>query len=193
MRHYLGPAFRMTLLLTILTGLVYPLVMTGLCQALFPRQANGSMIAGANGEVVGSALIGQNFTSADYFHSRPSAAGKGYDAENSGGSNLGPTSQALMNRVQADAAAFARDNPAFKDPLPADLLTSSGSGLDPDISPASARAQVARVAAARGVYTGLVLALVNSRIEPPQLGFLGEARVNVLQLNLALDRQFPRR
>ncbi len=184
------PAFRAVLLITIVTGLVYPGVVTGLAQALFHDKANGSMLTD-NGQVVGSSLIGQNFTKPEYFHGRPSAAGSGYDGMASSGSNYGPTNQKLIDRVKADEAAFRKDNPDFTGPIPADLLTASGSGLDPEISPASAQAQVARVAKARGVDAGVLAKLVDGHVEGRQFGVLGEARVNVLMLNMALDQQFP--
>ncbi|MBZ5575286.1 MAG: potassium-transporting ATPase subunit KdpC [Acidobacteriia bacterium] len=182
---------RATIVLTILTGLAYPLLVTGLAQALFHRQANGSMVD-VNGKTVGSELIGQRFTKPEYFHGRPSAAGNdGYDALASGGSNLGPTNQKLVDRVQTDLKKFRAENPGFTGPIPADLLTSSASGLDPDLSPASAEAQVARVAAARGVPAGSIQALVAQRTQGRQWGLFGEPRVNVLLLNLDLDRSFP--
>ncbi|HEY7839854.1 MAG TPA: potassium-transporting ATPase subunit KdpC [Terriglobales bacterium] len=184
----MGPALRLMLLLTLITGIAYPLAVTGVCQLLFPAQANGSLIV-AHGSVIGSRLIGQTFAAPEYFHGRPSASGD--DPQNSGGSNLGPTSQALIDRVAKAIAVFRAQNPHYHGPIPADLVTTSGSGLDPDISPASAAAQVDRVAAARGVPAGQVLVLVQHLTTPPQLGFLGDARVNVLELNLALDRQFP--
>lgn len=185
MWKHISPAFRMMLLFTVVTGIAYPLLMTGLCQLLFPAQANGSLVV-HNGQVVGSRLIGQNFAGAGYFQSRPSASN--YDPTASGGSNLGPTSQALNDRLQKAEAAFRQQNPDFRGPIPADLLTASGSGLDPDISPAAAAAQVPRVAAARHLGEPQVRDLVRSLIVPPQWGFLGEARINVLELNLALDR-----
>ena len=184
-----------TLVLTILVGLAYPLLVTGLAQALFHRQANGSVVE-ANGKVVGSELIGQRFTKPEYFHGRPSAAGNdGYDANAAGGgaSNLGPTNQKLVERVQADIKKFRAENPGFTDPIPADLLTSSGSGLDPHISPASAEAQVARVAAARGVGPERISELVAKNTEGRQWGVFGEPRVNVLLLNLELDQSVPTR
>jgi|SRR5579863_467848 len=188
-----GPAFRLTLLLTVVTGLVYPGVVTALCQLLFPRQANGSLVA-VNDQVVGSSLLGQNFARPEYFQPRPSAAGNdGYDAAASSGSNLGPTNQKLMDRVKASVDKFHKENPDYTGPLPADLVTASGSGLDPDISPASAEAQAPRIAKARGVHFDQIVQLARENTQGRTMGFLGEPRVNVLSLNLALDRQFPRR
>jgi K+-transporting ATPase ATPase C chain len=185
------PGLRMTLLLTVLTGLLYPGLVTGLCQALFPRQANGSLLYG-NGRTAGSALIGQGFTRPEYFQARPSAAGAdGYDAASSSGSNLGPTSRKLAERTRASVEKFRTENPDFTGPIPADLVTASGSGLDPHISPASAETQVARVAKARGVNPDSIRHLVAQFTEGRDLGFLGEPRVNVLELNLALDGRFP--
>ncbi|MDX1982905.1 MAG: potassium-transporting ATPase subunit KdpC [Bryobacteraceae bacterium] len=181
------PGLRMTLLLTVLTGLVYPGLVTGLCQVLFPAQANGSLIT-RNGKVTGSELIGQNFTRPEYIQPRPSAAGSdGYDASASGGSNLGPTSQKLIDRVRASAAALKAGNPAHIGPLPADAVTASASGLDPHLSPASVRMQLDRVAQARRVSAAEVEEIANRFIEGRDLGFLGEPRVNVLKLNMALD------
>jgi len=182
----------MTLLLTILTGLIYPGVVTGIAQLLFPSRANGSLIQ-VNGRYIGSELIGQNFTKPEYFQGRPSAAGNGYDPTSSGGSSLGPVNQKLHDRVKDAVAAFHKQNPDFQGPIPADLLTASGSGLDPDISPASAQAQAVRVAKARGVDVTQVHQLIGENTKGPELGVLGESRVNVLLLNLALDRQFPRK
>jgi K+-transporting ATPase ATPase C chain len=182
----------MTLLLTVLTGLIYPGVVTGLCQVFFRHQANGSLLS-QNGQVIGSALIGQNFSKPEYFHPRPSAAGNdGYDATASSGSNLGPTSQKLADRMKASAGQYRKENPLYRGPIPADALTASASGLDPDISVANANIQAARVATARGAKTAAVEALIAATTENRDLGFLGEPRVNVLQLNLALDRQFRR-
>jgi|SRR6187402_387381 len=182
---------RMTLLLTVLTGLIYPGIVTGLCQVLFRAQANGSLIT-RDGKTVGSALIGQNFTRAEYLQPRPSAAGAdGYDAAASGGSNLGPTSQKLMDRLKGAAAKVRADNPAFQGDLPADMTTASGSGLDPHVSPESAGVQVARLAAARGVPAEQVRLLIEAHTEERELGFLGEPRVNVLAVNLALDEKYP--
>ena len=185
------PAFRITLLLTILTGLIYPGVVTGLAQVLFHNQANGSLIT-EDGRVIGSSLIGQNFTKLEYFHPRPSAAGSdGYDATASGGSNYGPTNQKLIDRVKGDLEKFHKDNPDYTGPIPADLLTTSASGIDPHISPASAAAQVARVAKARGMDAGALQKFVDGRVEARTGGFIGEPVVNVLLLNLELDKQFP--
>ena len=184
-----------TIVLTIVFGLAYPLVFTGLAQVLFPHQANGSLVR-VNGKVVGSELIGQRFTKPEYFHGRPSAAGNdGYDAVASGGgaSNLGPTNQKLVDRVKTDVQKFRAENPTYTGPIPADLVTSSGSGLDPHISPASAEAQVARVASARGVAPELIAGLVAKHTEGRQWGLFGEPRVNVLLLNLDLDQTLPAR
>jgi len=187
----LKPAILITIVFTILTGLAYPLAVTGLSQVMFHRQANGSLIE-RNGVVIGSELIGQNFAKPEYFHPRPSAAGmNGYDATASGGSNLGPTNPALGDRLTKDAAQFRKDNPDFTGPIPADAITTSGSGLDPEISPANALAQSGRVAKARGLPTETVVALVNAATESRDLGVLGEPRVNVLKLNLKLDEAAP--
>jgi K+-transporting ATPase ATPase C chain len=183
----------MMLVMTVLTGLLYPLAVTGLCQVFFRDEANGSLIT-VNGQVIGSELIGQNFTKPEYFQPRPSAAGNdGYDATASGGSNLGPTNKKLIDRVQASVDKFHKENPGYSRPIPADLLTTSGSGLDPHISPASAEAQAERVAKARGASADQIRSMIASHTEGRDLGFLGEPRVNVLQLNLELDRTFPRK
>jgi K+-transporting ATPase ATPase C chain len=182
------PGFRILIVLTILTGLLYPGVVTVLCQSLFPKQANGSLMV-VKGHSIGSSLIGQKFTRPEYFHGRPSAAGiDGYDAAASGGSNLGPTSNRLIDRVKTDIEKFRKENPDYSGPVPADMATASGSGLDPHISPASAYAQAVRVAHARGASIDRVKDLIVRYTELPSLGFLGEARVNVLQINLALDQ-----
>lgn len=182
----LRPAIVLTILFAILLGLIYPLAMTGVGQAIFPSQANGSLVRDRSGRVVGSTVIGQAFTSDRYFQTRPSAAGDGYDGAASSGSNLGPTSQALVDRVKADVSK--RRGEGVTGPVPADLVTTSGSGLDPDLSPASARAQVARLARARNLSEAQLAKLVDDNVERPLLGILGEPRVNVLALNQALDR-----
>ena len=180
----------MTLATTVLLGIIYPLAVTALAQLLYPRQANGELIQRANGEIAGSSLIGQPFSSAGYFHSRPSAAGAaGYDPMASGGSNLGPTNKALIDRVAGSVQSLGPENPGA--PIPVDLATASGSGLDPHISPASAEFQIPRVARERAIKEDEVRALVLQHTEQRQLGFLGEPRVNVLELNLALDSAHP--
>ena len=185
------PGLRIKILMTVLLGVIYPLAITGVCQLVFPHQANGSLIV-TNGMVVGSELIGQNFTRPEYFHPRPSAAGNdGYDATASTGSNYGPTNQKLIDRVKASAEKFRKENPDYSGSIPADLLTASASGLDPEISPASAAAQAARVANARGVSLDLVGAVISEFTQSPDLGLFGEARVNVLKLNRAIDQRFP--
>src|SRR5580658_3679753 len=188
MKQILVPAIMLTLVITVLTGLVYPLAVTGLAQLIFPHKASGSLIT-ANGKVVGSELIGQKFTKPEYFHGRPSGAGDGYDASNSGATNLGPTNQALINRVRDDIKKFRQENPTYTGPIPADLLTMSASGLDPHISPASAYSQVDRVAKARGLSPDIVRQAVDRRVEGRQFGIFGEPRVNVLALNLDLDKK----
>lgn len=188
MKRYVFASVRMALVTLVVLGLLYPLAITGLAQALMPAQANGSLIT-RGGTVVGSALIGQDFTDAKYFHGRPSAAGKnGYDATASGASNLAPTSKALYDATAIRVAIEVAANPGLsRGAVPVDMVTASGSGLDPDITLANAYAQVARVAAARGMSASGVRALVDSTAIGRQLGFLGEPRVNVLRLNLALD------
>jgi potassium-transporting ATPase KdpC subunit len=188
MKRNLLIAIRFTVVTTIVFGLGYPLLVTGLSQWIFPKQANGSLIE-RNGQIVGSRLIGQGFAEDKYFHPRPSNAGNGYDPTASGGSNLGPTNQALVTRVQQDVAKWQQENPGM--PVPADLVTSSGSGLDPDISPASAEFQVARVAKVRGISVDELKQIVARHTLPRQFGILGEARVNVLELNLDLDASAP--
>ena len=191
MKGELTVALRMTLVTLVLTGFLYPLAMTGLAQVLFPGAANGSLVS-ADGRVVGSELIGQGFKSPGYFQPRPSAAGAdGYDAAASSGSNFGPTSQKLRDRVAADVARLQAENPHAPGPVPIELATTSASGLDPHVSPEAARWQVPRVAAARGVAVGEVESIVDQHVEGRTLGFLGEPRVNVLALNLALDEQYP--
>ena len=189
-RNQLRPAIVLTLVLCVITGLIYPGIVTGLAQLLFPRQAAGSLVA-ANGRLVGSALIGQRFSSPEYFHPRPSAAGAGYDDTLSGGTNLGPTSAKLADTLIADAIdTVVEADGGERGHIPSDMVTSSGSGLDPDISPANARLQVARVARARGQDPAAIQALVDRHTRDRQLGVFGERRVNVLRLNLALDSAF---
>lgn len=188
MKRNLLIAVRFTLVTTVLFGLVYPLVITGLSQVLFADKANGQLIE-RNGTVVGSRIIGQNFTGPGYFHSRPSAAGTGYDPTASGGSFLGPTNKALLERVKADVQKDQAENPS--QPVPIDLVTASGSGLDPDISPAAAEFQIPRVARERGLSEKEVRALVDKHTLGRQFGFLGEPRVRVLELNLDLDARHP--
>ena len=187
------PGIRIKLFMTLVLGVIYPLAITGISQVLFPHQANGSLVT-VSGKTVGSELIGQNFAKPEYFQPRPSAAGNdGYDPTASGGSNYGPTSQKLVDRVKASVDKFRKDNPDYTGPLPADLVTASASGLDPHISPDSATAQAARVAKARGVSSDQMNQLIAQLTEGPDLGVLGEPRVNVLKLNLALDEKYPKK
>lgn len=184
MKRNLLIAVMMTIVTTVLLGVIYPLVVTGIAQVIFPRKANGQLIT-QNGKLIGSRIIGQPFSGPQYFHSRPSAAGTGYDAANSGGTNLGPTNKTLIDRVAQDAKTLQAENPGV--PVPVDLVTTSASGLDPHISIAAAEFQAPRVAKARGLSPSQVLAIVAQHTEGRQFGFLGEPRVNVLELNLALD------
>ena len=189
MKKNLITSILMTLVTTILFGVAFPLLVTGLAQILFPKQANGQLIT-HNGSVVGSRLIGQSFSSPGYFHSRPSNAGTDYDAANSGGSNLGPTNQSLIARVQSDADRLQAENPSA--PIPMDLLTSSASGLDPHISPDAAEFQVPRIAKERGASEDAIRQVIRQHTQSRQFGVLGEPRVNVLELNLALDEILPK-
>jgi K+-transporting ATPase ATPase C chain len=184
MKNEVMVALRFTVVTTIIFGLLYPLGMTGLSRLFFPKQADGSLIE-RNGSIVGSSLIGQTFSSDKYFHSRPSAAGAGYDATASGPSNLGPTNRALIDRVDSDVAKLQKEIPGAA--IPADLVTASGSGLDPEISPAAAEFQILRVAKARGINPGQLKAMIARHTKPRTFGVLGEPRVNVLELNLDLD------
>ena len=191
LRKQLRPAIALTLLLCVITGLVYPGIVTGLARVLFPHQADGSLITSAKGEAIGSELIGQPFSKPEYFHPRPSAAGAGYDDTLSAGTNLGPTSAKLADTLIAQAVDSAVKNEgAVKGKIPSDMVTASGSGLDPHISPATAFLQVARVARARHADSSAVRALVDKHVEGRQFGFFGEPRVNVLLLNLAVDSAF---
>jgi K+-transporting ATPase ATPase C chain len=188
MKKNLLTSILMTLTTTALFGLAYPLVVTGLAQLIFPHKANGQLIV-ENGKVVGSRIIGQGFSGPGYFHSRPSAAGNGYDAANSGGSNLGPTNQKLLDRVKLDVAAAQVENPGTR--VPVDLVTTSASGFDPHITPAAAEFQLPRVAKARGMTAEQLRRIMAKHTEARQFRILGEPRVNVLELNLDLDQQFP--
>jgi K+-transporting ATPase ATPase C chain len=186
-------ALRATLVTLVLTGLLYPLAVTGAARFLFPGRSAGSLVTDDRGTVVGSTLLAQRFDHPAYFRPRPSAAGDaGYDAASSGGSNLGPTSKKLRDRAAKAATRLRAENPAAPGPVPAELVTTSGSGLDPHLSPAAARWQLPRVARARGLDPPRVVAVLDAHVEGRDLGFLGEPRVNVLELNLALDRQFGR-
>jgi len=192
MLKHMSVAIRITIASIIVFGLIYPFAMTGLAQLLFPNQANGSLVR-ANGKVIGSDIIGQLWTKPQYFHGRPSAAGKGYDPTSTGGTNLGPTSKKLIDATKATIAQIRKENPNARGLPPMDLITSSASGIDPDISPEGAYYQAARVAAARGVPVGRINALITQHLQGRQLGFLGEPHVNVLELNLALDALPARR
>lgn len=187
----MATALRVTIASIVLLGFVYPFAMTGLAQSLFPHQANGDFVT-ASGKVVGSEIIGQLWTEPEYFHGRPSAAGKnGYDPTSTGGTNLGPTSKKLIDATKATIAALRKENPGARGPIPIDLVTSSASGIDPDISPAGAYYQAPRIAAARDLSTAAVNAIIAGNIRPRTWGILGEPRVNVLALNLALDAAAP--
>jgi len=188
MKKNLWISIVMTVVTTVLLGLIYPMVVTGLAQVLFPHKANGQLIL-KNAKVIGSKIIGQGFSGPAYFHSRPSAAGNGYDAANSGGSNLGPTNQKLLDRVKADVATAHSENPGA--PIPIDMVTTSASGFDPHITPANAEFQLPLVAQARGISVEQVKALVSKHTKGRQFGILGEPRINVLELNLDLDDHFP--
>jgi len=188
MKQNLKIAILMTVVTTVLLGIIYPLVVTGLAQVLFRDKANGQLVV-RNGEVVGSRIIGQAFTGPGYLHSRPSAAGNGYDAANSGGTNFAPTNRQLIDRVKGDVAHLQAENPG--QPVPIDLVTTSASGLDPDITPAAAEFQVPRLARERGLSEDQVRQIIRQYTQGRQLGFLGEPRVNVLEVNLALDQLKP--
>jgi K+-transporting ATPase ATPase C chain len=190
MLSHLRPALVSMGLFTALLGVAYPLAVTGVAQAAFPSQANGSLVRDAKGTVVGSALIAQAFAKAEYLHPRPSAAGNGYDASASSGSNMGPLNEALAKRVKTDADALRAENPGVV--IPADAVTTSGSGLDPDISPANARFQAPRIAKARGLPVAQVQAVIDRNVQGQLLGFIGQPRVNVLAVNRALDARFPK-
>ena len=188
MKKNLITAVLMTIATTILLGIVYPLVVTDIAQVIFPKKANGQLIQ-KGGKTVGSSIIGQGFSGPAYFHSRPSAAGNGYDAANSGGSNFGPTNQKLIDRVKGDVASAEAENPGT--PVPIDLVTTSASGFDPHITPAAAEYQLPRIAKERGTTVDQLRTLLAKHREGRQLGILGEPRVNVLELNLELDERFP--
>lgn len=192
MWQQLLPGLRSTIFLTVLLGIVYPLAMTGISQALFRDKANGSLIV-KDGKLIGSELIGQSFTKPEYFNSRPSNAGaNGYDAAASSGYNQGPTNKKLVDRITAAVEQFHKDNHDYRGPIPADLVTGSASGLDPHLSPDAARTQARRIARIRGASAEQITGLIEQFIEKPDLGILGEPRVNVLMLNLELDRRFPK-
>jgi potassium-transporting ATPase KdpC subunit len=185
------PGLRIKIFFTILLGVIYPLAMTGISQIVFPHQANGSLITSGN-KVIGSEIIAQSFTKPEYFHPRPSVAGNnGYDGTASGGSNYGPTNKKLIDRVSASVEQFRKENPDYQGPIPSDLVTTSASGLDPHLSPDSAAAQVPRVSKARGIPADQLNQIVSQFTEGPDFAILGEPRVNVLKLNLALDQKYP--
>ncbi len=191
MGRYLNTALRMAIITLVLFGVIYPLLCTGIAQLLFARQANGSLITRHDGTVLGSTLIGQPFSRPEYFHPRPSAAGTGYDPTNSAGSNLAPTSRALSDRVSSDVSTLTRENPGLHfGAIPVDMVTTSASGLDPDITPANAYAQAGRIALQRGVSLARICQLISHTITRRQFGMLGEERINVLDLNQALDTSF---
>jgi K+-transporting ATPase ATPase C chain len=193
MKNVFGVAIRTTIVTLVLTGFIYPFVMTGIAQVLFPWRAKGSLVTDEKGQVIGSELIAQGFANSAYLQPRPSAAGeKGYDATSSSGSNFGTTSKKLQDRIKGDLKRLNEENPDAAGPVPADLVTASGSGLDPDVSPQGAFWQVPRIAKARGIAAERVKAIVDSNVEGRTFGILGEPRVNVLLVNLALDRQFGR-
>ena len=189
MMQHVRPAVMMTVLFTLILGLGYPLAMTGIAGLAFPAQAGGSLVRDASGQVIGSSLIAQGFAKPEYLHPRPSAAGNGYDPMSSGGSQLGPLDQKLIDRVKGDAAAIRKDDGPGE--IPADAVTISGSGLDPDISPANAHLQAARIAKARGRSTSEILAVVDAQTEGAFLGFIGQPTVNVLAVNRTLDARYP--
>jgi K+-transporting ATPase ATPase C chain len=189
MLQQVRPAIVMMALFTLVLGLAYPLAMTGAAGLMFPQQAGGSLVRDASGQVIGSSLIAQGFARPEYLHPRPSAAGSGYDPTSSAGSNLGPMDQKLIDRVKGDAATIGKDAGGL--PIPADAVTTSGSGLDPDVSPANAHLQAGRIANTRGVSLAQVQAVIDSGAKAAVLGFIGEPRVNVLAVNRALDARFP--
>ena len=189
MLQYVRPAFVMTALFTLVFGLAYPLAMTGAAGLVVPDQAGGSLIRDAGGHVIGSSLLAQGFTRPEYLHPRPSAAGNGYDPMNSGGSNLGPMDQKLIDRVKGDADTLRKDNPGQV--IPADAVTTSGSGLDPDVSPENAQMQAARIARTRGATVSEIQAVISAATAQPTLGFIGQPRVNVLAVNRDLDDRYP--
>ncbi len=189
MLTHIRPAIVSVALFTLVLGLGYPLGMTGLIGAIFPVQAGGSLVKNASGQVIGSSLIAQGFAKPGYLHPRPSAAGNGYDPLNSGGSNLGPLDKKLIDRVKGDAATIAKSDGATS--IPADAVTTSASGLDPDVSPQNARMQAARIAAARGIAAPAVQAVIDANTHASLLGFIGDPTVNVLSVNRALDARFP--